>query len=90
MIVNGAIIIPAIEKILLRMGINKKAQPTVYPTAEDRTVNHTPIPGHPEIAIGLVQPPNVVVAHAVVLGQDDLNTIAAQFQLTTQAIDYIP
>jgi hypothetical protein len=78
-VVVATVITAPIEEIILRVGFNKETEPTVYPTAIDRTVNCTAIPGHPQITIGIVESPNMVIPHTVVLRQNNLDAVTPIF-----------
>src|SRR5262249_36235169 len=46
------------------------------------------VPGHPQIVVGDSEPIDLIVAHAVVLRQNDVDGIAAPLELTAEAKDH--
>ncbi len=69
-IVVATVITAPIEEVIAGVGLNKETHSPVYPTAIDRTVDLAAIPGHPQIAIGIVESPDMVIAHAIIHRQN--------------------
>jgi hypothetical protein len=60
------------EKALATMN---KAEPHI---ARDSAA----IPGHPQVAITNLQTPDMVIAHTVIFGKDDMHIVATYLQLS--------
>ena len=75
---------PALEEAIRRVRLDKETLAPFHESEPDRTVDRTAEPGDPEIVIGHSQAEDPVVPHAVVLGQDDLDRVTAQLQLSAQ------
>jgi len=88
-IVREAIKMAAIEEIVLGMGLDEEAFAAVNEAEPHRAMNSAVVPGHPQIFHADLQSPDLVVAHAIVFRQDDVNLVAADFQLPAQAEDHI-
>ncbi len=80
---------PAVEEVVLGVGLDEEALAVVDEAEIDGAVDGPLVPGDPEVAIDLVQLEDVVVAQVVVLGQDDLDVIAADRQLAAQPEDHV-
>jgi hypothetical protein len=74
----------AVEEIILRVGLNEEAFPSVDEAKINGTVNRSVAPGNPEVVVVDGEPPDTVVVHAVVLGQNDFDGVAANLKLTAQ------
>jgi hypothetical protein len=59
-------------------------EPEIYGTMDMFTVER-----HPEFIERGLEPPDVVISHAVVLGQDDLDIVATYLKLPTQTKDHV-
>jgi len=78
-----------VEKIVLRVGLDEKALAPVD-KAEPHGAGHgRAVPRHPEIFIDFMQAPDLVVPHAIVLGQNDLDRVPTDLDLTAQPVDHI-
>jgi hypothetical protein len=88
-IIVVAVINAAVEKVPVRMGFNEEAFPAVDKPEEDGTVNLVIIEGDPEIAIHLLETVDVIIAHAVVFGEDDLHRVPPYLKLVGEAVYYI-
>ena len=80
---------PAIKEVIPRLRVDEKTLAPVHEAEPDGRVDSAVVPGNPQVLIRLGQSPYLVVTHAVVLGQDDLDCIAAQFQLPAQSKNHI-
>ena len=89
MFVGITIVGAALEKIILRVRIDKIAFPAMHKAEPDRARNSAAVPGYPQVVIGWLQPPDVVIPHAVILGQNDLDGVAANLQFSAQAKNHI-
>lgn len=78
MVVQATVITAPVEEIIAGMGFDKETLASVHPTAIDSTLDRTFIPGYPEVAVGFVQSPNMVVAHTVVLRQNHLYRVSPE------------
>jgi len=56
----------------------------------DIAVNLLIVAGNPQIAIGLLQTPDMIVAHAIVFGQNDFNGVASYLKLVRETFNDIP
>src|SRR5262249_741882 len=72
------------------MRLDEEAPDTVYDALPHGAVNGSPIPGDPQIVISLLQPVNLVVPHAVVLGQNRFDPMDAILQFSAEPVDHIP
>jgi hypothetical protein len=79
MIVYSTVIVTSIKEVIARMGLNKETESSVYPTAENRAVNGTVIPRYPQIPISIVESPDLVVPHAIVHGENNLDAVTPNF-----------
>src|SRR6266849_3199888 len=71
----------SIEEILARVRFDEVALASMDEPEQDGAGNAPARPRHPQILEGLAQPPDVIVAHAVVFRHDDFDGIAANLQL---------
>src|SRR5450631_2198495 len=78
---------PAIEEAVRRVWVDKETAPAVDVAEPDRAMHEPTVPRHPEILVGDREPKDLVVAHAVVLREDDLHPVAAQLELAAEAED---
>ena len=83
-VVGVAVEVPAVEEVVRRVRVDEVAAPAVHEPEPHRGVHRPAVPGHPQIGVGDAQVEDLVVAQAVVLGQDDLDRMAAPFQLPAQ------
>jgi len=98
-IVRKPVIMAAVEEIVRRMRLDEKTFAAVHEAEPDRTMNGVVVPRtmngvvvprHPKVLHGNLQAPDVVVAHAVILRQDNLHFIAADLQFPAQTEHHIP
>ena len=82
-----AVELSAIEKFFLGMRVDEETTPAVHEAEPHRAVDEPAVPGHRQILVRDGEPPDVVVAHAVVFGKDDVDGVAAFFQLAAEAED---
>src|SRR6185436_6038447 len=75
----------AVEEMMLRMRFDKETLAPVNKAEINAAVDGLAIPGHPQVAKGETQVVNLVVAQAIVLGQDNLNGVSANLQLSGEA-----
>ena len=75
---------PAIEEVVLGMGFDEEALTPMDEPEPDGTEDLLIVPRDPELFPDLVKAPDLVVPHAVVFGQDDLDRATADFQLAAQ------
>jgi hypothetical protein len=85
-IIAVAVKAAAVEKVLLKMGINEKTPAAVDKAEENRAVDHTAVIGNPEIIKYLLKRVYVVITHAVILGEYDLNVIPPYFEFTAESV----
>ncbi len=76
---------PALKEIMVGVGFYEKAFAAMDESEINAAMHRIVIPGHPQIFEGQPQIVNLVVAQAIVLRQDDLHRVAANFQLAAQA-----
>src|SRR5208282_5258097 len=75
-VVVKAVDVDAVEKLVGGMRLYKIAFAPVHEAEKHRAVDRPSVPGHPKIAIGFAEPPDMVVPQAVIFGEDDLDMIA--------------
>jgi hypothetical protein len=75
----------AVEKVFIKMGVNKETSAAVDETEKHGAVDPPVIIGDPQIIKDLLKPVYMVVAHAVILREYDLNIIAPYFKLTAES-----
>src|SRR5690349_815190 len=78
----------AVEEIAVQVRFDKETLEAIHPAEVNVAMDPVLIKGHPKIAVALGQTPNAVVAHAIVLGQDNLDGVAANLQFLGQAMDH--
>src|SRR6266571_1183709 len=83
--VNGS----AVEEVVAGMRLDEKAFAPVHEAEPDRSGDAAVVPRNPQVFVGLGQPKNLVVTHAVILGQKDLQCVAAQFQRPAQSVHHV-
>ncbi len=71
------------------MGVYEEAFSAVDKTEEHGTIHLVIIKGDPEIVIDFPETVDVVVAHAVVLGEDDLDRVSPYLDLMGQSVYHI-
>ena len=81
--------IAAIEKILLRMRLNKKTFQAIDKTKIDIAMNMLIIEGNPKATVCFLQPPDPVKAHTVVERKYNLYSIASHFKFTGKALNNV-
>jgi hypothetical protein len=79
----------AIEKILEEMRLNEEALDPIHEPKEDIAMYPEMMERHPKIAVAFCKPPNAIVTHHIVFGQDHLNVVPADRELAAQALDHI-
>ena len=75
-----------VKKVLLGMGLYEKTFSAVDKPEEDRAVDRVVIKGDPEVIVNLSKAVDVVITHAIVFRQDDLNIIAPYFQFMRKPV----
>ena len=88
-IILEAVEMTAIEEVVRGMRLNEKALAALDKAKPDRAVDSAVIPRHPQILHADLQAPNLVITHAVILGQDDMDFIATDFQFPAEAINHV-
>src|SRR6266487_3646642 len=83
--VNGS----AVEEVVARMRFDEKAFASVHEAEPDGGGDTAVVPRNPQVFVGSGETKDLVVTHAVVLGQKDLHCVAAQFQLPAQSVHYV-
>src|SRR6266516_4220167 len=78
--VNGS----AVEEVVPRMRLDEKAFAPVHEAEPDGGTDSAVVPRNPQVFVALGQARDLVVTHAVVLGQKNLHCVAAQFQRPSQ------
>jgi hypothetical protein len=71
------------------MRLDEETLAAVHEAEPDRAMDGAVVPRDPQVLHGDLQAPDVVVAHAVVLRQDDLDLIAADLQLPAQTEHHV-
>jgi hypothetical protein len=75
-----------VEKVLIGVGLDEKTFSPVDKPEEDRAVDRTAIEGYPEVVVHPGEAVDVVITHAIVFRQDDLNIIAPYFQFVRKPV----
>ena len=78
---------PPIEKIVVRMRVDKKAFEALHEPEVNVAVNPLAVVRHPKIAVGFGQVPDAIVPHVVVFREDDLNRIAANVKFSGKVLN---
>ena len=78
-----------VEEIALRVGLDKEALQVIDHPEIDITMDRLVVIGYPQIPVAFGQAPDAIVAHAVVLGQDDFHRVAANGQFLGQSLNDI-
>jgi hypothetical protein len=79
----------AVKKIIMRMGFDKETPSPMYEAEEDRAVYPLIMKRDPEVMKCLLKPVNMVISHAVILGEYDLDGIPPDLKLTAESEDHI-
>ena len=74
----------AVEKIVLGVRLNKVALTPMNEPKPDGAGNRTAVPRDPEFFPNFVKSPDLVVPHAVVFRQNDLNIIATNLEFAAE------
>ena len=88
-IVRKAVNDAAVEEVVAGVRFDEEAFSTMNEAEIHRAMDGPLVPGHPEVLVDLMQLEDVVVAQAVVLGQDDLDMVATDGKLATDAEDHV-
>ncbi len=88
-VVPEAVVGAAVEVALRRVRLDEEALAAVHEPEPDSARDRPAIPRHPQVVIDDMQVPDLVVAHAVVLRQDDLDRVAADLQFAAQAEHHV-
>jgi len=86
-VVVEAVDAAAIEKIIRGMRLDEETLPSVCKAEIHGAMDGATVPGHPKIVVGFREAPDLVVAQRIVLRQDDLDVIAADFLFLGQPED---
>ena len=78
---------PAIEKAVRGVRLDEKTVPAVDVAGPDRAMNEPAVPRHRQVMVVNGQPVDLIVAHAVVLGEDDVHPVTAPLELAAEAED---
>ncbi|OQB89622.1 MAG: hypothetical protein BWX86_02415 [Verrucomicrobia bacterium ADurb.Bin122] len=78
-----------VEEILLRVRLDEEALPSMHEAEVHGAMHGALVPRHPQILHRDLQTVDFLVAHAVVLREDDLDRITADLELATQAENHI-
>src|SRR5579883_2773494 len=70
------------------MRVDEVAAPAVDESEPHGAMNGTAVPGHPQVLVGDGEPVDLVVAHAVVLRQNDVDGIVPPLELAAEAKDH--
>ena len=89
-IIRRAVQVAPAEELVRAVRVDEEALPAVHEPEPHRAVHGPAVPGHPQVLIGDREPEDLVVVHAVVFRQDDLDGVAAQLQLPAQPEDDLP
>src|SRR5260370_25456503 len=76
----------AVEEIAVGMRLDEEALQAIHPAKVHVAVHPLVVIGHPQVAVRLGQPPDAVISHAVILGEYDLDSVAADAQFFCQAV----
>jgi hypothetical protein len=71
------------------MGLDEETFQTVDKAKVDITVNMLIVVRDPKIAIGFLQTPDVIEAHAVIFRQNDFNGVTSNLELVGKPLDYV-
>jgi hypothetical protein len=80
-IIIEAVIPPALEEMVAGVRLYEKTLSTMDEAKPHIARDSSAIPRYPQVAIGDLQTPNMVVAHTVILGKDDMHIVATYLQL---------
>src|SRR5436190_3602411 len=75
----------AMEKIVVRMRLDKEAFASVNEAEINAAMDGVIVPGNPKVLVSDLQVEDLIVPHAIVLGQDDLDRVAPDLQFPAQA-----
>ena len=79
-----------VEKIAVGVRIDEKAFQAIHPAGIHVAMHPLVVIRHPQVAIALGQPCDAVVAHAIILGQDDFNRVSAEGEFLREPVDDVP
>ena len=79
----------SVEKIMIGMRVDEEALQPFHEPEVDIAVDPAIVVWHPKIAVHLMEPEDPVVAHAIVLWQDDLDMISPDRQLVGESLDHV-
>ena len=85
-LVGKAVIGAAVEEVLARMRVDEEALATVDMPEIHGAMDMVIEPGHPQIWVHDLQSPNLIVAHAIVFGQDNFDCMTANAELFGEAV----
>ena len=88
-IVVEAVDAAAVEEVVMGVRLDEEALAPMHEAEEDGAVDGPLEPGHPEVAIDLVQFVDLIVAQVGVFGQDDLDMVAADGVFAADAEDHV-
>src|SRR5205823_5577257 len=80
----------AVEKIMLRMRIDKKASQALYKPEMDFAPDPPVVIWHPKIIVDFAESEDTVVSQAIVFWQDNLYMVSPNGQLVAESLDYVP
>ncbi len=84
-VVREPVVGAAVEITLRRARLDEVALAAMRKAEPDRARNRAAVPRYPQLVVDDVQVPDLVLAHAVVPGQDDLDGVATDLEFAAQA-----
>jgi hypothetical protein len=79
----------AVEKIFLKVSINKKTLPALDKTEKHRAMYFPVIVRDPEVFIYLMQIIDMVIPHTIIFWKDNLYIVPPDLEFTRQSVDNI-
>ena len=76
-LIEKAVVGATAEEVVARMRVDEEALATVHMAEIHSAMDMVIEPRHPQVLVGDVQSPDLIVAHAIVFRQDDLDRVAA-------------
>jgi hypothetical protein len=79
----------SVKEVPVRMGFNKKTFSSVHETEKDRAVHTSLIKRDPEVVIDHLKSVYLVIPHAVVFRQDDLDIVSPYLEFVAQTVNNV-
>ena len=77
------------KEVVLTVRLDEVALAALHEAEPDRARHARTMPGHPQVLPNLVESPDFVIPHAVVLGQDDLDRMASNLEFAAEAENHV-